>query len=218
MATLPPVPHKAPMTDQNGVASPVWSDWFKKVFVRAGGHSASTNLELDSDVTAINTSISTINSTITALTPRLVPAGTVLMHAGASAPTGYLLCDGSAKSRTIYADLFTAIGTTWGVGDGSTTFNLPPEGIFPVNKAAAGTFATLAASGGAESTTLPNHAHSVSITSGGPSGTANVTAGGVAVAYSAHTHGVSGNTGDPTTNPTIATLPPFRVFNFVIKT
>lgn len=53
------------------------------------------------------------------------PAGLIAPYGGTSAPTGYLACDGSAVSRTTYAALFTAIGTTWGVGDGSTTFNLP---------------------------------------------------------------------------------------------
>lgn len=53
------------------------------------------------------------------------PAGQVIDFAGTSAPTGYLACDGSAVSRTTYAALFSAIGTTWGSGDGSTTFNLP---------------------------------------------------------------------------------------------
>lgn len=53
------------------------------------------------------------------------PAGIVMPFAGSTAPQGYLLCDGSAVSRTDYADLFTAIGTTYGVGDGSTTFNVP---------------------------------------------------------------------------------------------
>jgi len=52
-------------------------------------------------------------------------AGLVVPYAGSSAPTGWLLCDGSAVSRTTYASLFTAISTTYGVGDGSTTFNLP---------------------------------------------------------------------------------------------
>ena len=42
-----------------------------------------------------------------------------------TAPSGYLKCDGAAVSRTTYADLFTTIGTTWGAGDGSSTFNLP---------------------------------------------------------------------------------------------
>ena len=48
-----------------------------------------------------------------------------------SVPTGWLACDGSAISRTTYADLFTAIGTTWGAGDGSSTFALPDlQGAF----------------------------------------------------------------------------------------
>ena len=55
-----------------------------------------------------------------------VPIGIMLPFMGNGAiPSGYLLCDGSAVSRTMYPDLFTAIGTTYGSGDGSTTFNLP---------------------------------------------------------------------------------------------
>ena len=55
----------------------------------------------------------------------LVPIGTILDYAAATAPDGYLVCDGSAVSRTTYAALFAVIGTTWGTGDGSTTFNVP---------------------------------------------------------------------------------------------
>ena len=55
----------------------------------------------------------------------IIPAGIVVAYAGASIPTGYLDCDGSAISRTTYAELFTAIAATWGAGDGSTTFNIP---------------------------------------------------------------------------------------------
>lgn len=55
----------------------------------------------------------------------LVLVGIVAPFAGTTAPTGWLKCDGSAISRTTYADLFAAIGTTYGAGDGSTTFNLP---------------------------------------------------------------------------------------------
>ena len=51
--------------------------------------------------------------------------GMVAAFAMTSAPTGWLTCDGTAVSRTTYSDLFTAIGTTWGSGDGTTTFNLP---------------------------------------------------------------------------------------------
>ena len=54
-----------------------------------------------------------------------VPTGGIVEYAGTTAPNGWLLCDGSAISRTTYADLFEVIGTTFGEGDGSTTFNLP---------------------------------------------------------------------------------------------
>lgn len=55
----------------------------------------------------------------------LVPSGALMPFAGASAPTGFLLCDGSAVSRSTYATLFSAVSTTYGSGDGSSTFNLP---------------------------------------------------------------------------------------------
>lgn len=55
----------------------------------------------------------------------LLPIGVILPYGGTSAPSGYLFCYGQAVSRTTYATLFTAIGTTYGSGDGSTTFNLP---------------------------------------------------------------------------------------------
>ena len=55
----------------------------------------------------------------------LVPIGVVQSFAGSTTPQGWLLCDGSAVSRTDYAALFAVIGTTYGAGNGSTTFNLP---------------------------------------------------------------------------------------------
>lgn len=57
--------------------------------------------------------------------PPGVPTGTVVAFAGAAAPSGWLVCNGAAISRTTYAALFAVIGTTYGAGDGSTTFNLP---------------------------------------------------------------------------------------------
>ena len=54
-----------------------------------------------------------------------VPAGSVFSYASTTPPTGYLECNGAAVSRSTYASLFSAISTTWGVGDGSSTFNLP---------------------------------------------------------------------------------------------
>ena len=55
----------------------------------------------------------------------LLPSGTILPFGGASAPTGWLLCNGATISRTTYANLFAAISTAHGSGDGSTTFHLP---------------------------------------------------------------------------------------------
>lgn len=54
-----------------------------------------------------------------------VPTGTMLSFAGSTVPEGFLEAEGSAVSRTTYADLFGVIGTTYGSGDGSTTFNVP---------------------------------------------------------------------------------------------
>ena len=51
--------------------------------------------------------------------------GTLIYHSANTAPTGYIKANGAAISRTTYADLFTAIGTTYGAGDGSSTFNVP---------------------------------------------------------------------------------------------
>ena len=55
----------------------------------------------------------------------VVPSGSVIPFAGSTAPQGYLLCDGREVSRADYPFLFSVIGTTYGEGDGNTTFNLP---------------------------------------------------------------------------------------------
>ena len=107
-----------------------------------------------------------------------VPSGCVMPFAGATPPDGWLLCYGQAVSRTSYSDLFAAIGTTYGAGDGSTTFNLPDlrgrvaAGKDDMGGSAAGRLtsavsgATLGASGGEQSHTLstaeiPAHNHGV---------------------------------------------------------
>lgn len=56
-----------------------------------------------------------------------VPIGGMVAFAGTAAPAGWLLCFGQAVSRSTYSDLFSVIGTTYGIGDGSTTFNLPDK-------------------------------------------------------------------------------------------
>lgn len=96
--------------------------------------------------------------------------GELRMYAGNTAPAGWLLCDGTAVSRTTYATLFSVVGTRYGTGDGSTTFNLPnftsriPRGVAsaPGTGGGADTHShTLAESN------LPAHAHSVTGYGGG---------------------------------------------------
>jgi microcystin-dependent protein len=94
-----------------------------------------------------------------------IPAGSMWLYGAAAAPTGWLLCDGAAVSRATYAALFAVVGTTFGAGDGSTTFNLPDlRGRFPLGKAAAGTGSTLGGTGGSldHTHTGPSHTHTVS--------------------------------------------------------
>lgn len=99
--------------------------------------------------------------------------GIIKMFAGTFAPTGWLLCNGAAVSRTDYAALFDVIGTTYGAGDGSTTFNLPDlRGRVPVGAgtgtASDATSHALGQTSGAETHTLtsgqsgvPAHKHSI---------------------------------------------------------
>lgn len=132
---------------------------------------------------------------------KVVPVGAVFPFAGASAPEGYLLCDGAAVSRATYAALFAIIGEAYGAGDGSTTFNLPNlKGRVAVGRDAAQTeFDTLAETGGAKTHTLttdeiPSHTHPIkrntaassygftynSSGSGGDTAESNATGGGQA--------------------------------------
>ena len=70
-------------------------------------------------------------ATTTEIGQNATPLGTVIMYAGSSAPIDYLICDGSAVSRTTYAGLFAVIGTTYGAGDTTSTFNIPDlRGLF----------------------------------------------------------------------------------------
>lgn len=77
------------------------------------------------------------------------PVGSIVMWATSSAPTGWLMCDGTAVSRTTYADLFALWSTTFGVGDGSTTFNLPDmRQRIPIGKAVSGTLTSIGTTSG----------------------------------------------------------------------
>ena len=75
-------------------------------------------------LTPSSENVTQLHEAILALTAG-VPAGTIIWTSQSAAPSGYLKANGAAVSRSTYADLFTAISTTFGVGDGSTTFNLP---------------------------------------------------------------------------------------------
>lgn len=99
--------------------------------------------------------------------------GMMFDYGGTSLPSGYLGCDGAAVSRATYAALFTAIGTTWGVGDGSTTFNVPNfQRRAAVGSGGSGTGtlgSTVGSTGGAETHTLVTGelaAHTHTLTSG----------------------------------------------------
>jgi len=149
-----------------------------------------------------------------------VKTGSIQMWPTTSAPTGYLLCAGAAVSRTTYAALFAIVGTTFGSGDGSTTFNLPNY----TNRMPYGT--TIGATGGSadavvvshtHTITDPGHAHSNGSTvadsanySGGGFTRQDVTNTGTATTgITVNTTGVSG---------TNANLPPYLGINFIIKT
>lgn len=96
----------------------------------------------------------------------LNPIGTVIAFAGNSAPSGYLICNGAAVSRTTYANLFTIIGTTYGEGDGSTTFNLPNlTNKFIMGSSTAGT---------SKAAGLPNINGTFVLRRGGSSGTTSL--------------------------------------------
>lgn len=162
-----------------------------------------------------------------------VPTGGVTMYAGSSAPSGWLLCNGAAVSRTTYATLFTAISTTFGTGDGSTTFNVPDmRGRIPIGVGtgtgggasgtglptggSALTAVALAGWKGEETHTLvtteiPAHTHTI------PKSTNSVSAGsdGSVGASSGATTQNSGSTGSDAAHNNIQ---PTMGINYIIKT
>jgi microcystin-dependent protein len=151
------------------------------------------------------------------------PTGTIAAFAGTAAPTGYLLCDGAAVSRTTYAVLFTAIGTMYGAGDGSTTFNLPNlKGRIPAGlDATQAEFDTIGKTGGAKTHTLsiaemPAHGHTVRV-SGADDNNHTGNFDGVADS-DAGEHTPARNTSIVGSGNAHNNLQPYLVINFIIKT
>lgn len=103
----------------------------KGVIYGSSGEVNATTLQIGgTSITATAAELNYVDGVTSAIQTQIdnivtVPAGVVSPYAGSSAPSGYLLCYGQAVSRSTYSSLFSAIGTTYGTGDGSTTFNLP---------------------------------------------------------------------------------------------
>jgi len=187
------------------------------------------------------TANATTVTTLTVLTGGgLAPTGSLTMWAGAvvSPPTGWLACNGANVSRTTYSALFAVVGTTWGAGDGSTTFTLPNLlNRFPVG---AGSTYALAATGGSANATLvshthtatstvtdPQHSHTIRGSIGGGNGQAQPAGAGTGntTTYSEQgTNSASTGITVATTNSTEgasatnANLPPYVAVGFIIKT
>jgi microcystin-dependent protein len=157
----------------------------------------------------------------------LIPAGTIVATARATAPTGWLMCDGSSVQRSTYADLFTAIGTSYGSVDG-LHFTLPNlKGRAPVGQDAAQTeFASRGQTGGEKTHVLSegelaSHSHSSHLPSGwliptSLNGLAGNGAGGGRT--------IAGNLSGPTLatdahggNQPHNNIQPYQVVNYMIK-
>lgn len=151
------------------------------------------------------------------------PTGVVLPTAAPAAPAGWLLCDGALVSRTVYARLFSVIGSTYGAGDGSTTFALPDmRGRVAVGRDSGQTeFDALGEAGGAKSNT---HNHWTLVSNDGAGAFIGVS--GQTPRSRTATRGRAVLTGgsasgalreDSTYDETINILPPYRVLNHIIK-
>jgi microcystin-dependent protein len=116
-------------------------------------------------VTSTTANLTTINATTINVTGGgIAPTGSLTMWAGAvaSPPTGWLACNGANVSRTTYSALFAVVGTSFGIGDNSTTFGLPNLlNRFPVG---AGDTYALAATGGSANAIVVSHTHTATVT------------------------------------------------------
>lgn len=122
---------------------------------------------------------------IAALLPSF-PPGMIMAFGAANAPTGFLICNGAAVSRTTYASLYAVIGTTWGTGDGSTTFNLPDlRGVFLRGLDSGRGYDTTngRAYGSYQGDAYPSHSHTITQGTTDPGHQHTYTAGGASTGY-----------------------------------
>lgn len=149
--------------------------------------------------------------------------GVIVMYGGTSAPSGWLVCDGSEVSRSTYSTLFGIIGTTYGVGDGSTTFNLPDlRGRAGIGAGTGGglTERTLGEEVGYEEHTLtidemPAHRHALHGDYGASGGYKTTTIN--RSAYTSWGNISSDNIDDTGGNSAHSIMQPSLVINFIIK-
>lgn len=148
------------------------------------------------------------------------PIGAISPYAGSIAPTNWLLCDGSAISRVTYADLFNVIGTTYGAGNGSTTFNLPNlNGRVPVGQDTNDNdFDKLGETGGEKTHTLtidemPSHKHDMKVKQNASSFSDGYPAGGNTYEYSESDYPIQNTGGGQPHN----NLQPYITLNYIIK-
>jgi len=104
-----------------------WANDIKldSVNIQNGGVSTDNLADLSVTAAKLNTASVTTAKLAQDVSERLMPAGAIQAYAGTAAPTGWLLCDGSMVSRTVYSALFAVIGESFGEGDNASTFHLP---------------------------------------------------------------------------------------------
>ena len=177
------------------------------LYTTSGGHSLIYKNSAGSAVTIVGGS---------ADTGGITPPGITVPYAGTTSPAGWLMCDGSAVSRTTYDRLFNAIGTIWGTGDNTTTFNVPDvRGYAIVCKSAGGIFASVAAKTGELTHVLtiaemPAHTHGLN-TYNDNTGSGNQTRGAAA---NTPVGSVTSSTGGDTAHNNVQ---PSVVMNYIIK-
>lgn len=155
-----------------------------------------------------------------AVTAGSVPSGVVSPYAGSSAPGGWLLCDGSAVSRTTYADLFAVVSTTYGVGDGSTTFNLPDlRGRVAVGKGSNAAVDTLGENDGVtEANRRPQHRHTAHAHTSAVQFDSSGASGASPRAFTGGSLGTSSVDGGSGTATDALDAPAYLVLNYIVKT